>query len=380
MNFSSLPVLSAQRVNKPAEIYVEPSHITDFLSFTAYLFELDLPQCHIPPHNFEYPLGSGATFHVSKYVVPHNLIPLRVVGVDGYPVSSREAPEQYLPGGSFVALKRIQFSSLHSEEESLDQAALVARRLKTACLEIRCLTHPPIRDNKNIIGLLAIAWEERDGLWPILISEFADLGTLASYQIAKGLAPLEMTSFLLDVACGLHALHSCNIIHGDIKSENVLIVRVSESEVRAKLADFSCALMDVQGESIQVGGTELWMAPECTRSVQRDLLAQTDIYSFGLMVWRVAIFQGKNPFKLFNIPDLQTWQRLKEDNKMLALALQSIKATGFGPDNCLRLQDILLLTLQAKPTYRASDITTIIRLLCYGKGSAEILDNLSSHK
>lgn len=68
---------------------------------------------------------------------------------------------------------------------------------------------------------------------------------------------------------GLSALHSLFIIHGDIKSENVLIKIQSPGVAVPKLADFGCSLLDLQlresetvQDSVWVGGTNPWRAPK----------------------------------------------------------------------------------------------------------------------
>lgn len=222
-----------------------------------------------------------------------------------------------------------------------------------------------------MVNLLAIGWEEKDQPWPTLISEFADLGTLANFG---AVTPARLTSILRDIACGLNALHGCNIIHGDVKAENVLIFRSPVTEVVAKLADFGCALIDLRGETIRVGGTEIWMAPECTRSLGKEFLPRTDIYSYGLLVWRTTIFGRQDPLKRFGIPDLATWKLYKVENKILGLALESFETENRTVR--VSLNDILLLCLQAKPEHRTPNMSTIIRLLDCEKGSESALGTL----
>lgn len=113
MNFSSTPFFNFS-VKDPAKIplHVEPHDIADFCSFVSYIFELDLPHCKIPQHNFEFPVGAGNTFHVSKYVVPEDIIPLRNVKDNTSPhVPSRH----FVPRGSAAALKSIKRLLFHAD-------------------------------------------------------------------------------------------------------------------------------------------------------------------------------------------------------------------------------------------------------------------------
>lgn len=64
---------------------------------------------------------------------------------------------------------------------------------------------------------------------------------------------------------GMEALHQQSIIHGDIKSENILIKLLETGEAVAKLADFGCSLTVEHKENhseVWIGGTPRWRAPE----------------------------------------------------------------------------------------------------------------------
>ena len=68
----------------------------------------------------------------------------------------------------------------------------------------------------------------------------------------------------LDIARGLICLHANNVIHRDIKSNNVLL---SGSRVTAKLGDVGLAAIHTHGYlspnvASPVGGTLAWSAPE----------------------------------------------------------------------------------------------------------------------
>lgn len=94
----------------------------------------------------------------------------------------------------------------------------------------------------------------------------------------------------LDVAHGLDILHSCGIIHGDVKAENVLIFSHPEKKYVAKIADFGFSVVgEAATAAMHLAGTRPWKAPETIGPVQRDLLKLTDVYSYGLFVWRTAV-------------------------------------------------------------------------------------------
>ncbi|KAJ5480512.1 hypothetical protein N7530_006021 [Penicillium desertorum] len=191
----------------------------------------------------------------------------------------------------FVVYKKLR--GLADDLNRIEKADL----LRAALLEIRVLSHAPLRRHPNIINLIQLLWEPDPDLpdhsWP-----YAPNGTLATFQ-----DDFPTISFALkkricqDVGKGLLALHACDIVHGDLKSENVLICDTSSGDVIAKLADFGCAIADIGPSDIKIPAFTLpWNAPECLEQLSGDRLKYTDVYSFGLLVWRVAL-NGLNPFR-----------------------------------------------------------------------------------
>lgn len=74
---------------------------------------------------------------------------------------------------------------------------------------------------------------------------------------------------------------------------------------------------------INVGGTRPWKAPEANSPVSKAQSKLTDVYSFGLLVWRVAV-DGKSPFDFIIPGSLQREEyfieieRIKQDDELKA--------------------------------------------------------------
>jgi len=102
------------------------------------------------------------------------------------------------------------------------------------------------------------------------------------------------------VASALGAAHARNIVHRDIKPDNIFIVRDSEvaGGERAKVLDFGIAkLTDGPTAGITtthaVLGTPVYMSPEqCRGGGQVD--QRSDIYSLGCVMY--ALLTGRPPF------------------------------------------------------------------------------------
>jgi serine/threonine protein kinase len=211
-----------------------------------------------------------------------------------------------------------------------------ARRLEALLLELRVLTHPPLRDHDNIVKLLQVGWEgdavDVSRIWPVLVMEYADLGTLVDYFDREPETPwTARRMFCQDVANGLLALHHCGIVHGDLKLENVLVTSTKDEGrlVRAKLSDFGGALLDSDtSESVRMA-TPPWNAPEWRIARPRNQLINSDVYSLGLLIWQIVL-NGRNPFddaELFT--PLSTRRgflaRLDEEKAMDSLFLSKAK-------------------------------------------------------
>lgn len=163
---------------------------------------------------------------------------------------------------------------------------------------------------------------------PVLVMQCARYGSLADFQASpRVLNGPTKARLSLDVAKGLLALHGCRIIHGDVKSENILLDHTSNREefhfLIGKIADLGRALLDVWEDTEfpnGIGGTVPWMAPEASRKLRGfSAVQKTDIYSFGMLLWRVFAddFRGIQFSR-------QIFAKLSNQGGVLPVAQQSI--------------------------------------------------------
>lgn len=102
---------------------------------------------------------------------------------------------------------------------------------------------------------------------PFIVVEFASLGSLREYLIQRKSVESpnrlrDVEILVRDVACALSALHTCGIVHGDIKLDNVLMFPSWDRPAKAlaKLTDFGHALVpegskDKSHGPVRYGGT-----------------------------------------------------------------------------------------------------------------------------
>uniref|UniRef100_A0A7S1SJ73 Protein kinase domain-containing protein n=1 Tax=Tetraselmis chuii TaxID=63592 RepID=A0A7S1SJ73_9CHLO len=102
----------------------------------------------------------------------------------------------------------------------------------------------------------------------------------------------------LDVACGMHHIHSMNICHGDLKAQNVLLTpqeRETGTNILAKVADFGLSVL-MGSEQTHVSGvthgTATHLAPEVLLTGR--MTPKTDVYAYGIFLYE--LFSGHKVF------------------------------------------------------------------------------------
>ncbi|MGN1072081.1 MAG: protein kinase [Bradymonadia bacterium] len=106
---------------------------------------------------------------------------------------------------------------------------------------------------------------------------------------------------LLDrVLEGLGEAHAHNLIHRDLKPDNILVTEDSEGRLMPKLMDFGLALradendMRITSDGMVVG-TPVYMAPEQACDEHYQICPATDFYGIGCILYE--LFCGEPPFK-----------------------------------------------------------------------------------
>jgi serine/threonine protein kinase len=199
--------------------------------------------------------------------------------------------------GRIVAVKKPFFNGEMSEQD---------RKNFVKEIEIQAqLRHP------NCVGVFAVCTEPQN---VFIVMEWMHGGSLCA-QLAKtrqeqdaikanggtgsGLTLTARTriSIAREVCDGLQYMHSNNMIHGDIKSLNVLLGK----DKAAKLCDFGLATMQLSSSTMMSAstcGTFAWSAPEIVLHGKR-LSFKTDIYALGVVLWELMTciqpFEGLKP-------------------------------------------------------------------------------------
>src|SRR6476659_8750074 len=201
------------------------------------------------------------------------------------------------------------------------------QRFRQEARAVAKLTHP------NVVAVIDAG---EDGGHPYIVFEYVKGETLKQRIGRVGaLDTQEAIAYAIEVARGLSVAHARNMVHRDIKPQNVLI----DEEGRAKLTDFGISRQLEQDGMTATGrvlGTTNYVAPE--PAMGRGADRRSDVYSLGVVLYEMLI--GQVPFhadsqvgvamKHVNeeLPDVQT--RRPELSAAAALVVE--RATAKDPN------------------------------------------------
>jgi serine/threonine-protein kinase len=156
-------------------------------------------------------------------------------------------------------------------------------RFRQEARAVAKLSHP------NVVAVIDAG---EDGGHPYIVFEYVEGETLKQ-RIARlgALDTQEALAYAIEIARGLTVAHARNMVHRDIKPQNVLI----DAEGRAKLTDFGISRQLEQDGMTATGrvlGTTDYVAPE--QAMGHPVDPRSDIYSLGVVLYEMLI--GQVPF------------------------------------------------------------------------------------
>ncbi|HET6422764.1 MAG TPA: protein kinase [Planctomycetaceae bacterium] len=215
-----------------------------------------------------------------------------------------------------VALKMIKGAAAESDKQ---KAKFLAEAVVTGDLD-----HPnivPIYDvGKNSKGSLFYSMKKVQGTpWNKVIRE-------------KSLA--ENLEILMRVADAIGFAHARGIIHRDLKPENTMLGDYGEVLVM----DWGLALpakhfgkSSSLGQSVSMGGTPAYMAPEMATGPIETITAQSDVYLLGAMLFEVVTgktpHQGKTALKCLMAAARNEITPTEKSGELLDIALKAMATT-----------------------------------------------------
>jgi tetratricopeptide (TPR) repeat protein len=223
--------------------------------------------------------------------------------------------------GRVVTLKRIRSLEAETSEESRLSLAQEFRFLAS-------LRHP------NVISVLDYGFDSAGE--PFFTMDLAE-GALSLLDGARHAPYAVQMDLLVQTLRALLYLHRHDILHCDLKPENVLIV-----DGQVKVLDFGLAVHRAH-ESESPGGTLGYIAPETFEG--RPPTTASDLFSFGILAFEVL--EGRHPTA--TVSGLETQKRLAT-----ALLDDAVKRTE------PRIRPILARLLARNSTARFRDAGEVV--------------------
>jgi serine/threonine protein kinase len=165
-----------------------------------------------------------------------------------------------------------------------------------------------------------------------------------------------------------------DIIHGDIKPQNVLVFKGTTGKTTVRVTDFGYStLSESKAGKVYLPKSRPWNAPEHHfGEFTAPDAKQTDVYSFGMLcLW--VLFGGAPRLQCSTIytfdasTGLRTsLEKFKYDDKLEHIAYQlidTIPLVGMNAEHRNRLKEFFGLTVPLNPAKRASDLQKLVILL-----------------
>ncbi len=219
--------------------------------------------------------------------------------------------------GRFVAIKVLK-------QEFADDVNFVTK-FRSEAQSAAGLEHP------NIVNIYDVGSE--DGIHYIVM-EYVEGITLKTYiEKKRQLSYKETISIAIQVGRGIEAAHNKNIVHRDIKPQNIII----STEGKVKVTDFGIARAATSNTiHSDVMGSVHYSSPEQARNGFVDF--KSDIYSLGIVMYEMVT--GKVPF---------------DGDTTVAIAIQHLQEEMESPRNYVPDLPISLEKIILKCTQKSAD-------------------------
>jgi tRNA A-37 threonylcarbamoyl transferase component Bud32 len=161
-------------------------------------------------------------------------------------------------------------------------------------------------------------------------------------------APKVACDVMWQIGEAVRYIHSRAIIHGDIKSENILLTRAPDRRRVVKLLDFGLARPDVGIRTERIEGTPEYLAPERIRD-GAPASAASDIYALGILFYELLV--GDLPFR-------GTVEEVFRQHMELRVPRPSEKIND--PTFDVRADEIIARATDPDPTQRHADAAAFL--------------------
>lgn len=198
-------------------------------------------------------------------------------------------------------------------------------------------------EHPNIVPLIDY-WKDEHGAF--LVMRYIRGGSLRAMLTKQGGLPLmRVVRIMEQVAEALQIAHDANVVHRDLKPDNILI----DDRGNAYLTDFGIAKQlneNTDSATDNIKGTFAYLSPEQIQ--QTPLSPRTDIYALGIILYE--ILAGEHPFKEATVM-MMVMKHMQESLPNIAEK---------RPDLPVGIADIIGRATQKDPNARYDSVITLI--------------------
>jgi len=193
-----------------------------------------------------------------------------------------------------------------------------------------------------------------------LTMEYLDGAPLNAVLNQAAMPIVQVVDLILQVCQGLAAAHELDIVHRDMKPENVFLV---EENTKVKILDFGIAKVTGSADSTNltktgaIFGTPNYMAPE--QALGKKVDHRADIYAVGIMLYEMLA--GRVPF---------------QSESFLAVLTQHVTETPLPPSQIApgrrindELEALVMKAIAKKPEERFDDVGQLVAALEQAKSN-----------
>ena len=184
-----------------------------------------------------------------------------------------------------IAIKQLHLSK-PSQTQLLD-------RLKRKIPLLVLIRHPNIQTLIAAVFDLELKGNKNP---PYIITEIPSGINLHVTYEEERLSAKQQLSVFKDVAKALEYLHDCDMVHGDINSDNVLLTKQPHGLYQAKVSDLGSSKFARESLTILKSESSVYHAPEI--SSEKDPCCTEDVYSYGIVLCEVIAAQFPDKKKL----------------------------------------------------------------------------------
>ncbi|WKY09389.1 hypothetical protein Q1695_002057 [Nippostrongylus brasiliensis] len=198
--------------------------------------------------------------------------------------------------GNFAKVKLAKHTITGQEVaiKIIDKTALNPSSLQKLFREVKIMKQ---LDHPNIVKLYQVM-ENEQTLY--LVLEYASGGEVFDYLVAHGrMKEKEARVKFRQIVSAVQYLHSKNIIHRDLKAENLLL----DADMNIKIADFGFSNQFTLGNKLDTFcGSPPYAAPELFQGKKYDG-PEVDVWSLGVILY--TLVSGSLPFDGQNLKELR---------------------------------------------------------------------------